>query len=166
MSSEKVVKVSLVFYISSVLGFLYELIISLVKNGRYHQGILFGPWLPIYGTGASLIFLLLKKYKKKPHIIFILSFFLTGFLELILGFIIHKFLHMRLWDYTGYFLNFKGYVCLLSAFIFGAGGLLTIYILEPIINKIYNKINKKILKIVLIIISVFFSIDIIATILK
>ncbi len=166
MKEEKLIKIGVTFYISSVIGFLYELIISLIKTGKYHRGILFGPWLPIYGTGTVLIIALLNKYKKKPYLIFILSFFLTGILELIIGFILNKFLNMRLWDYTGWFLNIKGYVCLLSAFCFAIGGLLAIYVLKPLVDKLINNKNSKIIKKVLVIISLFFGLDIIATIIK
>ncbi len=163
MSNEKIVKIGLVFYLSSIIGFVYELIISIVKDGKYNQGILYGPWLPIYGIGSILIILLLDKYKRYPWLIFVLSFFLTGLLELTSGYILHKFFHIRLWNYTGWFLNIKGYVCLLSAVCFGIGGLLTIYFLKPFTYKLINR-NKKWAKKILIIISLLFSLDIVLSI--
>lgn len=166
MNDEKIIKIGIAFYISSILGFIYELILSLVRSGKYHRGILYGPWLPIYGTGAVLIITLLNKYHKKPYLIFILSFLITGTLELIIGFILHHFLKMRLWDYTGWFMNIKGYVCLLSAFCFGVGGLLIIYLLKPLIDKLVTQKNIKIYRIILIILSLIFGFDIIATIIK
>lgn len=166
MKEEKLIKIGVTFYISSILGFIYELILNLIKRGKYNRGILYGPWLPIYGTGAVLIIILLNKYQKKPYLIFILSFLLTGTLELIIGFILHYFLKMRLWDYTGWFMNIKGYVCLLSAFCFGIGGLLIIYLLKPLIDKLITPKNKKIFKNLLIILTVIFGFDIIATIIK
>ena len=66
---------------------------------------------------------------------------------------------MRLWDYTGYFLNINGLVCFLSAFCFAVGGLLVTYVLYPLVLKIINKCNLKYLKIILIFISILFSID-------
>ena len=109
---------------------------------------------------------LLNKYRKKPFVIFALSFLLTGILEYVCGFLLLKILKMRLWDYTGYFLNINGFVCLLSAFCFGIGGLLVIYLIYPLIKKIYEKINKRFLKVILSIISLIFLSDVIATILK
>ena len=161
-----IIKISVLFYLCSIIGYIYELILNLIATGKFFShGILFGPWLPIYGTGSILI-MLLYKHRKKPWLIFALSSFVTGILEYICGFILLKFLKIRLWDYTGQFLNINGHVCFLSALCFGIGGLLVTYLLYPLIEKIYNKINKKILKIILSILSVIFLTDIIATIIK
>ena len=164
--SNLIVKIGLVFYISSIIGYFYELILNYIYEGKiFSHGILNGPWLPIYGTGAIFI-MLLQKYQDKPLIIFFLSFLITGILEGISGFLLLKVLKMRLWDYTGHFLNIGGFVCLLSAFCFGVGGLLVIYVLLPLIEKLIQKFNKKYLKIILTSISLIFGIDIIATIVK
>lgn len=163
---EWIVKLAVLFYITSIIGYFYELILNYINTNKFFShGILNGPWLPIYGTGSLLIMLLLK-CNKKPFVVFLLSFLVTGTLELISGFMLLKFLKMRLWDYTGYFLNINGFVCLLSALCFGIGGLLVIYVIYPLVKKIYEKINKKFLYAILIILSVIFLGDIIATIIK
>ncbi len=143
MKNEIVIKIGVMFYLCSILGYFYELILNLFYNGKlYSHGILNGPWLPIYGVG-SLIILLLNKYKKKPLVIFILSFLLTGALEGISGFVLLKLAKKRLWDYTGHFLNIGGFVCFLSAFCFGIGGLLVIYLIYPLVKKIIEKIKRE-----------------------
>lgn len=161
-----VIKLGLLFYFCSFLGYVYELILCYFDTGKmYSHGILQGPWLPIYGTG-SLLIMLFYKYRKSPFLIFVLSFFITGVLEYVCGLILLNIFKMRLWDYTGYFLNIDGLVCFLSAFCFGVGGLLITYLIYPLINKILNKLDKRIIKTFLLIISVMFLGDIIATILK
>lgn len=161
-----IVKLACLFYICSILGFFYELILNYFENKKiFSHGILFGPWLPIYGTGALLIMLLYKCHDN-PYIIFFASFFLTAFLEGTCGFILLKFFKKRLWDYTGYFLNIKGFVCFLSAFCFGLGGLLITYVIYPLIDKIVSKINIKEIENILSFITIIFLGDIIATILK
>lgn len=162
----KLIKLAVLFYICSIIGYIYELILTYVFEGKvFSHGILNGPWLPIYGAGAILI-AFLNKYKKHPLKIFIYSFFLTGFLEGLSGFILLKFFKMRLWDYTGRFLNINGFVCFLSAFCFGIGGLLITYLLIPLIDKLLSKIKKKYVLIILGILSLLFSIDIITVIFK
>lgn len=162
----KILKIGLLFYICSIIGYFYEMVLCFIYNGKFiSHGILYGPWLPIYGTGAILISLL-SKYKKHPFIIFILSFFLTGILEGICGFILLKFFKIRLWDYEGKFLNIGGFVCFLSALCFAIGGLLVIYLLTPLINKIIKKFHNKIIRNILLIISLIFLSDVILTILK
>lgn len=161
-----IINLVILFYMCSIIGYLYELILSLIFNGKLlSHGILYGPWLPIYGTGAVFV-TILNKYKKHPFLIFFLSFFITGILEYICGYLLLKFLNKRLWDYRGWFLNINGFVSLLSAFCFGIGGLIIIYFLLPNIKKITKKINKKYIKIGLSILTIIFSSDVLITIFK
>lgn len=62
-----------------------------------------------------------KKYKKNHPIITVLflSALLGSGLELVIGWFPDFFLNLRYWDYNGYFLNFRWYICLASAFGFG-----------------------------------------------
>ncbi len=165
MKDNLVIKIGLIFYISSIIGYFYELILNFIYQGKFFShGFLKGPWLPIYGLGALLV-LLLYKFHHKPLVIFFLSFFITGALEGLSGYFLLKFLKMRLWDYTGYFLNINGYVCFLSAFCFGIGGLLVTYVLYPLVLKMIEKFNKNYLKTVLAIITLIFSGDLLYKIL-
>lgn len=161
-----ILKLGTLFYFCSIFGFVYELILCYIDTGKlFSHGILSGPWLPIYGTGAILV-MTIQKYRNTPFLIFALSFFITGILEYICGFILLKFLKKRLWDYTGYFLNIGGHVCLLSAFCFGIGGLLITYIFYPLVNKIVKKLNQNILNVGLTLITLIFIGDIFASIVK
>ena len=146
MENEKVIKLGVLFYMCSILGYFYELILNYLHTHKiFSHGFLKGPWLPIYGTG-SLVIILINKYKKYPLVIFLLSFILTGIVEYTGGLLLLKVLKMRLWDYTGMFLNIDGLVCFLSAFCFGIGGLIVIYIIYPLIDKLLKKVNLKIIK--------------------
>ena len=161
--NDLVIKIGLIFYLSSILGYIYELILCYYYTGEiFSHGFLFGPWLPIYGIG-SLLILLINKYKDKPLIIFTVSFLITGILEYTFGLFLLKAFKMRLWDYTGRVFNIDGLVCLLSAFCFGMGGLIITYLIEPFVNKILQVCSKeKITKILNVLNSIFIG-DIIAT---
>ena len=161
--NDLVIKIGLTFYLSSILGYIYELILCYYYTGKvFSHGFLKGPWLPIYGIGSILI-LLINKYKDKPLIIFTLSFLMTGILEYTSGLFLLKVFKMRLWDYTGRLFNIDGLVCLLSAFCFGIGGLIVTYIIEPLVNKLLQVFSKeKITKFLNVLNSLFIG-DIIAT---
>lgn len=164
--NNNLIKLAILFYLCSIIGYIYEMILCFIYNGKFlSHGILYGPWLPIYGTG-SLLISCLSKYRKHPILIFILSFFISGILEYLCGFLLLKYLDMRLWDYRGWFLNINGFVCLISAFIFGIGGLLITYVLLPFINVILKKANKNCINSILIGLTSIFSIDVLATIFK
>ena len=161
-----IIKLATLFYLSSFLGYFYELLLCYLYTGKvFSHGFLRGPWLPIYGIG-SLLLTLLNKFKDNFVKVFLIAFILTGTFEGISAFLLLKIFKMRLWDYTGYFLNIDGFVCFLSAFCFGLGGLFIVYILYPLINKLFKKINPKTLESFLSILSLIFISDLIATILK
>lgn len=150
----------IVFIVISILSYFYEEFIFWVFKEKFvKRGFLYGPWLPIYGWGSLLILLTCSKLKKHPILIFIVTFILTGFLEGTSGFIIDKFFHKRLWNYSKDFLNIGGYVCLKSAIGFAIGGLLLIYIIEPFIKYFYNKLSNKQTTIISIFLFIIFVTD-------
>ena len=134
----------LLFFISSFIGYLYEVIYYLIDdNELVNRGFLYGPYLPVYGFGAIFMIVLLKKFKKNPILVFLLSMLVTGLLEYLTGYGLYQIYHKKWWDYTGLFLNINGYVCFRSVLTFGIGGILLIYILEPLVCKLTNNISNK-----------------------
>ena len=60
-----------IFFLGSLVGYIYEVIFYfLMENRLDNAGLLFGPWLPIYGIGALLITFMSKYLKNKPLICF------------------------------------------------------------------------------------------------
>ena len=118
-----------------------------------------GPWLPIYGWGGVLILFLLKKYRDKPFKLFISSTILCGIIEYITAWYLETFNNLKYWDYTGYFLNLHGRICLEGLLLFGIGGCGFVYLLAPLLDNLYKKIKPKIKTILCIILILLFSID-------
>lgn len=154
-------KILIIFFIGAIVGYLYEVIFYYFTEHRLdNAGILFGPWLPIYGFGAVFISLIAPKVKKHPLLLFFGCMLVTGILEYIVGFISVNVFDKKLWDYSGLFLNINGYVCLRSVLTFAIGGLFLVYIVEPFITKLQqNKKYYKYLHNILIIITIIFILD-------
>jgi uncharacterized membrane protein len=149
-----------IFFVASIIGWIYEMIFyKVTENILENRGFLYGPYVPVYGFGAILIVLLLKRFKKNPLILFVGMALVTGVLELIVGEFMVAVWHKRWWDYTGLFLNIDGQVCLRSVLSFAIGGLGLIYLIEPYINKFNEKINNKNKKTVCIAIIAIMIID-------
>ncbi len=149
-----------IFFVASIIGWIYEMIFyKVTENILENRGFLYGPYVPVYGFGAILIVLLLKRFKKNPLILFVGMALVTGILELIVGEFMVAVWHKRWWDYTGLFLNIDGQVCLRSVLSFAIGGLGLIYLIEPYINKFNEKINNKNKKTVCIAIIAIMIID-------
>ena len=69
-----------------MIGWLYEVGIFLVEDHIFvNRGVLYGPWLPIYGSGGVAILVLLKKYRDKPIVLFFATMLLCGLIEYVGG---------------------------------------------------------------------------------
>lgn len=155
----------LFFFTFAIAGWIWEVFLTLLTSGHFsNRGTMFGPWLPIYGFGIIFILLILEPFRKKPLLLFILTMLLCGILEYTTAWYLETFVHMKWWDYTGYFLNLHGRICLEGLLVFGLGGTAITYLIAPILNNIYIKINPKVKITICIILLVFFGCDIIYSI--
>ena len=136
----------LIFTVAGVIGFIYEEICGFINEGHFFKrGTTFGPWIPIYGFGALLIFALTVKIRKKPWLVFLIAVFASGLLELVSGYVIDRFFHMRLWDYSNVILNWghvNGYICVRSVLTWGIFGMLLMYGVLPLAEKIQKRLPK------------------------
>ena len=97
------------FFLGSIGGFLWEVAIFLYRDKTFaNRGFLYGPWLPVYGIGAVLFYLLLGCRRKKIHPagVFFLSAGIGTGLELLIGWFLDIFWNLRYWDYSGYPFHF------------------------------------------------------------
>lgn len=138
--------VLLLFFIVSVSGYLWEILIYFCMNGTFtNRGFFHGPWLPVYGFGAVLLAALLGKIpvrlKHKPLTLFFLSALICTMAEYLLGTYLEMRRHMRYWDYSGWPLSIQGRVCLISFLFFGLGGLFLDGFLLPALNRIPQQLS-------------------------
>ena len=49
-----------IFFVFSLVGFLFENFINIFFNDNFNSGILYGPWTFIYGIGVLLVVVLNK----------------------------------------------------------------------------------------------------------
>ena len=110
------------------------------------RGFLYGPWLPVYGIGAVLFYLLLGCRRKKIHPagVFFLSAAIGTGLELLIGWFLDAFWNLRYWDYSGYPFHFHGYICLYAAVGFGIAGVLWICVLEAPLTRLWKRLSPKV----------------------
>ena len=104
------------FSIFSILGWMLEVSYRSLRDKRFvNPGLLKGPYLILYGTGAliligvvSLLQVSAANWVTKAPVYFAVT---TG-LELFSGFLAQYFFHVRLWDYSDQRFNYKGHICL------------------------------------------------------
>lgn len=154
----------LIFY--SVIGYILETGFGLFSKGvlESRQSFLYGPFCAIYGIAATLMIILLTKHKNNTILIFISSIIIGAGAEYLMSLICELIFHFKWWDYSGYFLNINGRICLTFALIWGFLGIFLIKYLNPLINKfinfIKNKISTKFFKGFIIALSIFLIFDI------
>ena len=164
-------KYYLYFMMYAVFGWLYEVFLEVViyRWGYSDRGVLTGPYCPVYGVGALLfIFLVGPLIKKKPlkkqilmiPVVFLLCGLVATGVELIASYLCEWFMGSWPWQtYLDYKINFQGRIALSPSLRFGLGGILFLYILQPLFEKLLGKLKEKHLNIIFYIIAIIFIID-------
>lgn len=152
----------LFFFLFSLIGWLWEGSLVLVQMGKFvNRGILFGPWIPIYGTGGVIALIFLTRLKKNPPACFLGSIVLSGLLEYSTAWYLENAYHTKWWDYTGYFLNLDGRICAEGLLVFGVGCALVIYLVGPLFDELVSKLSIRFVVPFALILLTLFTIDII-----
>lgn len=130
----------LLFFAFSFAGWLWEVGIHIVTQGIFvNRGTMYGPWLPIYGCGAVLVLLLLRKVFKNPPLTFVVSMVVCSIIEYFASWYLEKAHGIRWWDYSGYFMNLNGRICLEGAVVFGLACCLVVYFVGPLLGELIDK---------------------------
>ena len=134
------------FTIYTIAGYIIETLFALIVYGKIEsrQGLLYGPFCPIYGVGAVAIIYTLKNLKNNVHTLFIGGFIVGGVVEYLISLFGELVMNVKWWDYSGRVLNINGRICVAYCFFWG---ILTVYllkILNPKVDKIIEKVKDKI----------------------
>lgn len=149
----------LIFLTGCLVGWIYEEIFYWVTEGLLrNRGILYGPWLPIYGVGALAIYAM-KPVKEQPVLLFLLCAAVSGIVEYIIGYAGLHLFGLRLWDYRGLLLNIDGIICLRSVLSFALMGLVFHYWLEPAAERMVKKMNPSTVHSVCLFLLLLFLVD-------
>ena len=153
--------VILIFFSFCLVGWLWEVSIHIVTDGCFvNRGVMHGPWLPIYGSGAVLILLALYRFRRKPALEFLTSVVLCGAVEYSTSWLLEK-LHdgQKWWDYSGYFLNVNGRICMEGLLVFGIAGMAAVYFIAPMLDNNFSRIKENVLWILSAVLVLLFAAD-------
>lgn len=136
---ESFAAISMIFIIGGALGYVLELFYRRIRHGRWiNPGFLVGPFLPLYGVGTLILFGLCSLGEAtfahgslgKLLLLLLIAVAMT-LAELVTGLFFAEGMHVRLWDYTDRWGNFRGIICPLFSLIWAAVGALYEFILHP-----------------------------------
>ena len=136
------------FIIFSIIGLIIETIFCYITTGvlESRKGLIWGPFCPVYGVGATILIILLNRYNEKPIQLFIAGSIMGNIIEYSLSYILEAMYGARFWDYSYLNWNLNGRICITYSIFWGILAVILIKMVKPIIDKIINKIpnNEKI----------------------
>lgn len=163
------------FTLYSVIGWLYEVFLEVVVYhwGFSNRGVLWGPWLPIYGIGAMLFLLAVypliqekvgRQRLKWIPAVFLLCMLIATTTELIASYILEWRTGAWPWQtYADYGINFQARIALNPAVRFGLGGVLFLYVLQPLFEKLTDWMGERRCRQIAILLAILFVADILYT---
>lgn len=156
----------LLFICYSFFGYIVEIINCSITEKKIvlNRGFFLGPYLPIYGVSCLLMGSFIIRYKSDLITVFVMSAFVCTTVEYITSYALEKIFKARWWDYSDFRFNIEGRVCLFNAFLFGIGGVLFTYIINPVVLSIIGKIPIIPLRIISVVLMIIFISDIFITI--
>lgn len=152
--------------IFSVIGLIIETLFCFITTGVWEsrKGLIYGPFCPVYGIGATLLIIILNSFYNNKFKLFVYGGICGSAIEYIMSFVLEAFYGTRFWDYSYLRFNLNGRICITYTIFWGILALLLIAVIKPCIDKGINSFNIRYFKILDIAIIVFVIVDIICTV--
>ncbi len=122
------------FFIYSFLGWCLEVIYAAAGRKEFvNRGFLNGMLCPVYGFSAVFMVIFMDPLREEWFYLFLGCMIVGTVTELLTGLLLEKVFHLKLWDYSGRKFQAGGYICLATALVWGAMGILTIKFINPVL---------------------------------
>ena len=155
----------LFFFLYCVLGWIWETSYVSVKSRKFvNRGFLYGPWLPIYGSGALIILLSTLRVRDSLPLVYLFGMLGATVLEYLTGAWMEKAFHMRYWDYSKQPLNLNGHICLGVSLAWGCFSLLLVEVVHPPIERLVLKIPATVGEATALVLVVLFTVDVVKSV--
>lgn len=156
------------FVAGSVIGLGVETIYHLIVFGGWESraGLVWGPFSPIYGSGAVLLTLFLNRYYHSHNlVIFLVSMVVGSAIEYVTSWGMETFWGAIAWDYTGTFGSIQGRTNFFFGMMWGMLGLVWVRVIMPVVKRVFSHIDSKnrIARVLTVLMSVFMAANIICT---
>ena len=160
------------FMLYSFIGWAYEVFLEVVvyRWGYSDRGVLTGPYCPVYGVGA-LVFLIclsplmrmkLAGFKRYLRVlaVFLLCMLIATGIELAASYILEAATGSWPWQtYADYAINFEARIALSPSVRFGLGGLLFLYVVQPLFDRLFAALGEKTCSRCAWVLAVLFALD-------
>ena len=153
------------FVIYSFAGWVMESIFrSICERRLINTGFLKGPFCPIYGIGAIIIYVFLSGFKENILLLFLMGFLVLSVWEYIVGVLLEKAFHTKYWDYSAHKFNIQGRVCLSNSIYWGFLGIVFVKFVHPFVMERVQFFDNLYFKVIIYCFFIFIIADAITTI--
>ena len=117
------------FVIYSIIGFIIETLFGLVTKGvlESRKSFLYGPLCGIYGLGAIIMIIALRRFNKNNYTLFVGGFIVGSIIEYSISLIGEELFQIKWWDYSNMPFNINGRICVSFSIFWG---ILAIYLMS------------------------------------
>ena len=129
----------LAYYVYNFIGWMGESTYCSLGDGEIvNRGFLVGPQVPIYGSGALLLYAVMEPFRKRfgqkwygVALSALAAMVAADALEYLTSLGMEKLFHARWWDYSDKKFNLQGRICLEHTIYWALAGIGSTYILHP-----------------------------------
>lgn len=131
----------LFFFFYSFVGWLWESgYVSVRKRQWVNRGFMYGPMLPLYGSGALTVLISTMGVRENILLIFLFGMMAATLLEYVTGAVMERIFRVRYWDYSNQKFNLNGYICVSSSLCWGGFSVLLVRIVHVPVETVALKL--------------------------
>lgn len=155
------------FFIYAFIGWVLESTYkSILQKKVVNSGFLLGPFCPIYGFGALIMYLSLKDLTDNIFILFFFGLIVLSIFEYVVGLFLEIVFKTKYWDYSKNKFNIHGRVCLKNSLYWGVLGVIFMKVVHPGVEKLVKLVPQIYLIVGLCVLMTVITIDTVGTIIK
>lgn len=148
------------FYFYCFLGWIWETCyVSVLKAKWVNRGFMRGPFLPIYGSGATVVLVFTLPFRDNAGLVFVVGMVSATVLEYFTGAAMERMFHVRYWDYSSQRLNLNGHICLTSSLAWGVFSVILTLYGHTLVERLASCMSTNVLEVIVFVLTVYISID-------
>lgn len=148
------------FYAYCFFGWCFESAYVSIKSKKpVNRGFMRGPFLPLYGSGAMMMYVVSLPFQDNIILTYIAGVIGATALEYVTGVTMETLFKVRYWDYSSKPFNFQGHICLGSSIAWGFLTILMTKVIHKPIERVVMSIPLNYLLYITIVITVYMVAD-------
>lgn len=148
------------FYFYCFGGWCFEsAFVSLRTRKWVNRGFMRGPFLPLYGSGATMMLVVSMPFQDNVWLTYIAGVIGATALEYVTGIVMETLFQVRYWDYTERVLNYQGRICLRSSVAWGFLTILMTRVIHRPIESLMYAMPERVLHYVTVVLTIYIVAD-------